>query len=297
MRCCRMLSAALFFVVASATASSASSVKIERDDSGRAVLVAAPAARIISLAPSLTELAFAVGAGEKVVGVSAYSDTPAAAKTRPIIADAGGVNLEALLALKPDLVLAWKSGNRPQDIERIRGLNIPVYVVEIAKLSDVPRSLRDIGTLAQTSSVADSAAQKFEDDIARLRKAHASVKRVSVFFEISRQPLMTINANHVIDEIITLCGGVNVFRDLPVLVPQPSLEALFAKQPDVILYAAEATSNNAAPWERYRGLNAYAQKRVLRVAPDPILRAGPQLAQGARDVCAAIDEARRASKN
>lgn len=277
----------------SSAASAATAAASVRDDQGFTLQIEKPAQRIVTLAPSLAELAFTAGAGGRVVGVSAFSDDPPEAKTRPAIADAAGVNLEALLALKPDLIIAWKSGNKSADIERLRALKIPVYVAEVAKLDDVPRVLRDIGAMAGTEATAKSAATAFEEEIRALRKSYAQQKRVRVFFEISRNPLMTISGQHAIDEVITLCGGENIFKDAPILVPQISLETLFAKQPDAIIYPAAHNSANAAPWERYRGLAAQQRGQVIRVSPDPILRAGSRLAAGAREMCAAIDQARQ----
>lgn len=275
------------------TASAAAATVTVRDDQGFTLQLEKPAQRIVTLAPSLAELAFTAGAGGRVVGVSAFSDDPPEAKTRPAIADSAGVNLEALLALKPDLVIAWKSGNKPADIERLRALKIPVYVAEVAKLDDVPRVLRDIGAMANTEAIAKPAAAAFEDEIRALRKTYTQQKSVLVFFEISRNPLMTINGQHAISEVIALCGGENIFKDAPILVPQISLESLFAKQPDAIIYPADHNSANATPWERYRGLDAQKRGQVIRVSPDPILRAGSRLAAGAREMCAAIDQARK----
>jgi iron complex transport system substrate-binding protein len=263
------------------------------DDQGVTLRLDRAAARIVTLAPSLTELAFTAGAGGSVVGVSAFSDDPPAAKSRTVVADSAGINLEALLALKPDLVIAWKSGNKSADIERIRGLKIPVYVAEVAKLGDVPRVLRDIGTMARTSAIAERTAREFEDEINVLRTTFAHKKKVRVFFEIGRHPLMSINGQHAIDEVITLCGGENILKDAPVLVPQISVETLFAKEPAAIVYAAENNGANAAPWERYRGLSAQKRGHIFRVSPNPILRAGSKMVEGAREVCSAIEAARQ----
>jgi iron complex transport system substrate-binding protein len=266
---------------------------VVKDDQGVSLRFERAATRIVTLAPSLTELAFTAGAGGSVVGVSAFSDDPPVATARKVVADSAGVNLEALLALKPDLVIAWKSGNKSADIERIRGLKIPVYVAEIARLRDVPRVLRDIGAMARSEQIADLAATVFEDEIAALKTTYASKRKVRVFFEISRQPLMSINGQHAIDEIITLCGGENILKDAPVLVPQISVETLFAKEPAAIIYAADKDGANAAPWERYRGLSAQKRGHIFRVSPNPVLRAGSRMVEGAREVCSAIEAARR----
>lgn len=261
-----------------------------RDDSGALVTLPKPAQRIVTLAPSLTELVYASGAGARLVAVSAYSDFPAAAKTLPRVADAAGVSLESLLAIKPDLVIAWKSGNRAADIKRVLELGIPVFVVEVARLADVPLAMRTIGALAGTGDIAEQAAHQFESDVDELRRASRNKKTVSVFFEISQQPLMTINRNHAIDEVIALCGGENVFRDQDSLVFTTSLEELFRLQPQAILFPA---NEEKAPFAQYRGLKAWEQKRIYRIGADELLRTGPRLATGAQQVCAALEQARK----
>lgn len=262
------------------------------DDAKQIVTLQQPAQRIIALAPSLTELAYAAGAGDKLVAVSAYSDYPSSAKKLPQVSDAAGVSFEALLALKPDLVLAWKSGNRASDLERIRGFGIPVFALEIEHMNDVPRALRNIGVLAGLTNPGERAAVEFEQKIAALRKVSSAKSKISVFFEISREPLMTVNRDHAISEVIRLCGGVNVFADVTPLVFVAPLEELFRKQPNTIIYTV-SEKREESPWPRYRGLMAWDAKRIYRVASDPILRAGPRLAEGAAQVCAALDQARQ----
>lgn len=262
------------------------------DDAKQSITLTKPALRIITLAPSLTELAFAAGAGDKVVAVSAYSDFPASAKKLPQVSDASGVSFESLLALKPDLVLAWKSGNRASDLQRIRDFGIPVFAIEIERMNDVPRALRNIGLLANTSSISERAATEFEQRIEKLRAANAAKPKVSVFFEISREPLMSVNRDHAISEIIRLCGGENSFADIAQLVFVAPLEELLHKQPDAIIYTA-SEKREEAPWPRYRGTKAWDNKRIYRIAADPILRSGPRMAEGAAQVCAVLDQARQ----
>lgn len=263
-----------------------------RDDTNQTITIAEPAKRIVTLAPSLTEIVFAAGAGKQVVAVSAYSDFPAEAKKLPQVADFAGVALEALIVQKPDLVIAWRSGNRESDLKRIRALGIPLYVVEVAKMRDVPRVLRDVGLLAGTSQTAEEVARNFEQRAQDLRIRFSNKSRVSVFFEISREPLMTVSDQHAIGEIITLCGAGNVFGDAPLAAFAPSLEKLVSLNPDAIIYPAAADGPNNVPWPRYAVLAAAKKKQIYRVDADPILRPGPRSIEGAEQVCAAIEQAR-----
>jgi iron complex transport system substrate-binding protein len=271
----------------------ASSIDIRvRDDANQTVTLHQPAKRIVTLAPSLTELAFAAGAGKYVVAVSAYSDFPIEAKKLPQVADFSGVSLESLLAQKPDLVLAWKSGNREIDLKRIRELGIPLYIAEVAKMVDVPRALRDIGVLADTQMVADKAAIDFETRSQILKDRFSAKSNISVFFEIAREPLMTVSDKHAIGEIIKLCGGHNVFGDSSLVAFAPSLEKLVSLNPQVIIYPAQLAGPSSTPWPRYQVLSAWKAKQIYRVDPDPILRPGPRAIEGAEQVCAVLEKAR-----
>lgn len=253
---------------------------------------AAPATRVVALAPSLTELVHAAGAGEKLVAVSAYSDYPASARALPEVADAAGIAWERLIGLKPDLVLAWAGGTRPMDIARLRELGIPFLVVEVAKLDDVPRVLRDIGRRAGTDLVAEQAATAFERDLGRLRAASIGKRRVRAFFEISRRPMMTVNGRHVISEVLNACGGENVFADASALAAEPSREELLVRAPEVILYGR--SRGDAARDDRveYGVLPAWRDGKIYSITADYVFRPGPRLLRAAEEVCAALDRAR-----
>lgn len=270
-----------------------------RDDAGKTVTLTTPAKRIIAIAPSLVELAYAAGAGASLVAVSAYSDFPPEAKKLPQVADFSGVSFELLLTLKPDLVLAWKSGNREKDLQRLRDLGIPVYAAEVAKMADVPRVLRDIGKLAGSPAGAEKAANQFESRALGLQKSHANKPKISVFFELGELPLMTINGDHAISEAITLCGGENIWKAAPSLVFTPSREAMVAMQPQVILYPKSAKQAGKVEARRssYEGIQAARDKQIYGINADHILRQGPRFIDGVAEVCDALNEARRNIKN
>ena len=267
-----------------------------RDDEGRLTRLDAPAGRVVTLAPSLTELVFAAGAGDKLAGVSVYSDHPAGARRLPRVADAAGISWESLLALKPDLVLAWKGGTRPADISRLNGLGINVFVVEVKQLADVSRALRSIGKLVARPGPADMAADVFRRQLAALREANAGKPVVRTFFEISANPLMTINRNHVISEMIGLCGGANVFENAAGLVSEPSREELLARAPDVILYGRSSAEKQPANASVYASLPAARDGRIYGIAADYAFRPGPRLLLAAGEICTALDRGRASMK-
>jgi iron complex transport system substrate-binding protein len=254
-------------------------------------VAAQPATRVVALAPSLTEMVFAAGAGDKLVGVSAFSDFPVAARKLPQVADASGIAWESLLALKPDLVLAWKSGTRPADIARLESLGLPVAIIEIRRLSDVPASLRLIGKRLGHGESAESAAGVFERAIEKLRQTNRSKQSVRSFIEISAKPVMTVNRDHVLSELLAICGGENAFADAVALVSEPSREAMMQRSIDVILRAASSPANNR-DLETYRGLAAHSLHRIYPFTADFAFRPGPRLLLAAEEICKGLDRAR-----
>ncbi|MCY7387696.1 MAG: helical backbone metal receptor [Burkholderiales bacterium] len=262
------------------------------DDAGRPKAITYSAKRIITLAPSLTELVYAAGAHGQLVGVSAYSNFPEGATDKPQVADATGVSIEALLALQPDLVLAWKGGTRPADIARLESLGLNVFVIDIRWLADVPRALRTIGKLTGRPNI-DNTPERvsvtFESKLQMLQMANKDKAPVRVFFEISQMPLMTINGQHFISETIKLCGGVNVFSDVAQVVLEPSREALLQRGADVILRPASIHNDVARDKALYSGLAAYGSNRVYAVNADWILRPGPRVLLAAGEICKALD--------
>jgi iron complex transport system substrate-binding protein len=263
------------------------------DERGKTLQLAAPATRIISIAPHLTEIAFAAGAGAKLIAVSAYSDYPPAAKLLPRVGDGARIDIERILRFKPDLVLAWKSGNQAGDIARLERLGIPVWVSEASRLADIARLLREAGRLAGTADAGERAAGAFELELRGLRDARGREHAPRVFYEIWHQPLLTVNGAHMISDAVALCGGTNVFAHLPVLTPSVTLEAVLAARPHIVLGGGSAggEAEFLSRWRSVRlaGLRAAAARYV---APDAIQRPSPRIVEGVRAICAALHAAR-----
>ena len=249
--------------------------------------------RIVSLAPNVTELAYAAGAGGTLVGTVEYSDYPAAARELPRVGDAWRVDVERVLALRPDLVLSWASGTPEDTVARLRSMGLHVVPIETFRLADVSAALRTIGQIAGTVQVADAAARRYEDAVRSLRASHADVRRLSVFIEIDDEPLYTVNGRHVISEVVELCGGSNVFADLPQLAPPVALEAVLARDPEVILSTDDTISDPGQLWRPWMRLKAVRSGTIYSLNSDTLTRATPRLAEGARAVCAALDDARK----
>ncbi len=258
-----------------------------RDDRGVTVQLAAPARRIVTLAPSLAELAYAAGAGGYLVGVSAYSDYPAEVKNLPQLGGFGRFDLERLVKLKPDLAIAWQSGNSAVEVTLLARLGIPLYVAEARRLGDIPRHIEAIGRLAGSDAAAQSSATAFRRGVAELGERHTAARRVTIFHEIWHQPLMTINDTHLIGDVIRLCGGVNPFAGMAALTPTLAEENVLATDPELIV-----TSGPTTQWARFPALRAVRNGRVRVIDPDYLHRATPRILEGARQLCDLLDEAR-----
>ena len=264
------------------------------DDTGQLVVLEKPAQRIISLAPYITELLFAAGAGETIVAVTAFSDYPEAAQSLTQVGDGGGLDLEAILALQPDLVVAWQSGNPRGQVERLQSLGISVFLSEPRRLEDVPATLQRLGRLAGTESVAAAQADSFNRRYAELQEHYAQRPKVSVFYQIWGQPLMTLNGEHLFSDVLRLCGGENVFKALPTLAPQIDIEAVLLANPDVIVVAADdGDSPLLTAWQRWTQLSAVKQGHVFAMPRDQLVRHSPRILDGAERLCKLFDDVRR----
>lgn len=263
------------------------------DDAGQAVTLEKPAQRIISLAPHITELMFAAGAGEAVVGVTEFSDFPAAARSLKQVGGGGGLDMEAIIALQPDLVVAWQSGNPRGQLEHLQALGITVFFSEPRQLEDVPDTLQRLGRLAGTESVAAAQADRFKRRYAELHDNYASRPTVSVFYQIWDRPLMTLNGEHLFSDVVRLCGGENIFNALPALAPQIDIEAVLLANPDVIVVAADdGRSPLLAAWRRWPELSAVKQGHVYAIPRDQLVRHSPRILNGAEHLCELLDAAR-----
>lgn len=262
------------------------------DDLGRRVVLAGPASRIVTLAPSITEAAFAVGSGSRVVGVSAWSDHPAQASSLPVVSSAFAVDLEAIARLSPDLVVAWKDSFRLADISRLEALGARVFVVQSRTLAEIPRLLEV--TAALSGGDAGPATRAFEERLAALRARQAGKPRVRVFLEISHRPLMTVAGRHFMNEALQACGAVNVFGDLAEVAPQVSWEELFARNPGAILGTGPEEGEDAfrRSWAGRVGLEAVRRGKLAYVASRALGRPSPRVVEGIEALCLAVDRVR-----
>jgi iron complex transport system substrate-binding protein len=263
------------------------------DASGASIKLAAPARRIVSLAPNITELLFAAGAGDRVVGNVDFGNYPPAAKALPKV---GGysLDLEAIVALKPDLVMGWESGNAPASISRLRAMGLTVHLSESKRIEDIAGELEQIGKLAGTEATAKAAANAFRERYAALATRFSQRPLVTVFYQIWKQPLMTVNGKQIISDVIRLCGGQNVFANLPALAPNVSVEAVITANPEVIVASGMDDSRPEwlDDWRRWTTLAAVRRDNLYFVPPDVVQRHTPRILDGAEILCAHLETAR-----
>ena len=265
------------------------------DDAGNRLTLAQPAMRIISLAPHVTELLFAAGAGEQLVGTVEHSDYPQAAKNITRIGSHNAIDLERIVALKPDLIVVWQSGTAVAPVEKLRQLGLPVYASEPETLQDIARNLRDLGTLAGTQASANTASNAFLEKLSQLKLRYAAEKTVSVFYQVWHQPMMTVNGAHMISQVIELCGGHNVFADLPALAPKISLESVLLKDPQVIIGGSvvEANPDWKKDWDKWPQIRAVKEQQIFYINPDYLQRQTPRILEGAELLCEKLESVRK----
>jgi iron complex transport system substrate-binding protein len=264
------------------------------DVTGASIKLAVPARRIVSLAPHITELLFAAGAGDRMVGNVDYSDYPPAAKALPKVGGSARLDLEAIVALKPDLVMGWMSGNAPASVSRLRSMGLAVYLSEPNRIEDIATELERIGKLAGTEAVANATATAFRERYARLVSRYSERPPVKVFYQIWKQPLMTVNSKQIISDAIRLCGGRNVFSQLPILAPTITEEAVIAANPELIVASGlgESRPEWLDDWRRWNTLTAVTRNNLYSIPPDLIQRHTVRILDGAEQLCVYLETAR-----
>lgn len=294
--CCRRLPAAAAACVLVVFGNTAAAAITVTDGWGRTVRLAEPAQRIIAVAPSLVENAYAAGIGDKLVGAGAYSNYPPQARKLPRVGSAKNINMEAIIALSPDLVVVWSSGQGASrtTLNRLHRLRIPVYVASPDKLTDIANVIVDLGTLGGRPAHARRVAARFRARLAALRARYADRETVSVFYQVWNKPLLTLSGDQFVGAVIRLCGGRNVFAGLDAVAPRVSLEAVLARNPEAIV----ASGSRAGPpkwlndWKQWPGLQAVKQDNLYAIPSDLIQRPTLRILEGAQRLCHKLQEAR-----
>jgi iron complex transport system substrate-binding protein len=251
-----------------------------------------PANRVVTFAPHLAEMMFEIGAEEKLVGVSAWSDFPQGVLDLPRVGDAFTIDQEQLSLLQPDLVVVWESGMPAHTIDELRTRGYRVAVIRTRSLGDVAEALLALGELTGHAADGRVAASRFTSSIDQLRREYANAAAIDVFFQVSTRPLYTVNREHFISEIIELCGGRNVFSDVEGFAPSVSVEAVVDRNPEVMLAGTDLGEAAFEPWTRWPRLAAIRYGNQFLLPDETIGRPSPRLALAARSVCLALEKAR-----
>lgn len=267
---------------------------VVKDDSGQEIRLKAPAKRIVTLAPHAAESLFAAGAGDKMVGTVEYSDYPPEAKKVPRVGGYSRIDLEAVAALKPDLVIVWQSGNHAGQIDKLKGLGFHVFVTQPNRMEDVALQVERFGQLAGSESTANAVANTFRKRLEALRSANAAKPKIRVFYQIWKSPLMTVGGPQIINDAIKLCGGENVFGQLKQMAPTVSIEAVLEADPEVIVATGmgDAKPEWLHDWDKWTRLTAVKRDNLFHINPDIMQRHTPRILDGAEKLCAHLDIAR-----
>ncbi len=289
----RALRGLLLFAALSLSAGLAAEIVVV-DGSGARVELAQPALRIVSMSPHLTELLFAVGAGPQIVATVDYSNYPPAALDIPRIGSNNAISYESIVGLSPDLVLAWQSGNGGEMIARLKSLGLQVYVDEPGSLHSIAQTLAQLGRLAGREQEGLEAANRYRRKLEQLRDRYSQRPPLSVFYQVWDDPLLSLNGEHVISEVIELCGGRNVFATALPLVPKLSIESVIAVNPQVIIASGEEEQRLRwlEGWRAWPMLGAVQRERLYFVPASLLQRHSPRILEGADLLCQQLEAGR-----
>lgn len=286
--------ALLSLVTATMAANAAITV---RDDDGNVITLQKPAQRIVAMSPHVTELLFAAGGGERIVGAVSYSDYPEAAKKIPRIGTNRQIDMERVIALKPDLIVAWMHGSSERQIDTLRQLGIPIFHSEPLKLDGIADNVQRLGQLLGTESMAQPAAARIRAQFAALTKQYANRPPVRMFYQVWDKPLYTLSGGSIVTDAMRVCGGVNIFADLKVTAPVVSIEGVLQADPEVIFGTAEKDYGGVTLWKQYATMKAVRNGNLFTLDGELLNRAGPRMVDGTRAMCELLEQARQRRKN
>ena len=288
-----MLLAGLAGLAAAGLAAQAQAAITVKDDAGLAVTVAKPALRVVSMAPSVTELLFAAGGGNQIVGAVNYSDYPEAAKRIPRIGSNREIDMELLISLKPDLIVAWRHNSSERQIEMVRRLGVPVFQSDPQTLDGIPDAVLRLGQLLGTDAAARTTATQLREQLAGLRAKYANRSTVRTFYQVWDKPLYTLSGKHILTDAMKLCGGENIFDKLTVTAPIVSIESVLQANPEAIIATAEKNYGGVELWKPYGTLAAVRSNNLFTLDGHLLNRAGPRMVHGTAAMCEVLEQARQ----
>jgi iron complex transport system substrate-binding protein len=286
----RSIARLALLATASVSALAAAPAFIVVDDAGRKISLPHVPQRIVSMAPGATEMLFAGGAGQRVIATVEFSDEPAEARKIPRIGDSNAIDIERVVALRPDVVVVWEGGNNVAQVNRLERLGLPLYRHKVERLADLPVALRRLGALTDTRDVAEKAARDIESRVARLQQRYGRSGGVTVLLEVWNRPIYTVGGSHMMTDSLRLCGARNVFADLKEQGPSVDTEAVIGRDPDVIVAVAPTgtASGWLDEWRRFRSLRAVRNGRLVPFEDARLSRLGPSALDGTEALCEAL---------
>ena len=258
------------------------------DDSGRLIEIDEPPKTIVSLSPHLTELLFDLGVGQTVVGTVSFSDYPNSAKSIPRIGDASALNLERIIQMEPDLVIAWLSGGSFQSVELLIGLGLKVYVNEISSPRDIASSAEKLGVLVGQQKRGLELSHKFSEKIIGIQESRTEIHAPSVFFQLGEEDLFTFSGQHFLGNAIEICGAKNVFSDAPMRVPQVSFESVLRRNPDLIIFSGKSSDTLTSSTKKWQEIGWSHKLRFVDTSE--LFLPSLRFATGLEKLCSAIHE-------
>ncbi len=274
----------LLFLVANVATAEVSVI----DDLGYTITLKVPAKRVISLSPGTTELIYNAGGLEYLKGVVSYSDFPEEAKRIPQVGSYNSVDIEKIVALSPDLIVAWESGNPPLQISKLKKLGLAVYLSEPRDFEDIPSSILRLGILMGSKQIARKNADEFVERLASLQRRYPKTSdKKSAFIQIWNKPLMSINGQHLISKIVAQCNGINIFQDTPQLTLSLGVETIIQHNPDVIFVTRQGDLGDTwlLRWKKWEFMTAVKNNQLYAVNPDFVVRHTPRILDGIEQVC------------
>ncbi|HEY6528059.1 MAG TPA: cobalamin-binding protein [Cellvibrionaceae bacterium] len=284
----------LALYVQSSIAATADETVSAIDVRGKTLILPHKAQRVISLAPSITELLFSAAAADTLVGAVDFSDYPLAAKNIPRVGSYASFDYEAIVKLKPDLIIGWQSGNPTEKIAHLEQLGLKVYLIEPRRLTDLIQSVQNLAILAGNTSQAQHSIEAFNQVVKPLQAQIKNTPAIRVFYQIWHQPLMTLNKQHLFNEMLEVCGGTNVFGDLAPLAPKIDVEAVLKADPDVIIASGMDAQRPEwlDQWQHWPQIKAVKKGNLFFIPPDLLQRQSLRAAEGMSQLCTAINKAK-----
>ncbi len=252
-----------------------------------------PVQRVISLAPHATEIAYAAGLGDKLVAVSEMSDYPEQANRLEKVANYQGLKLERILALRPDLVIAWPMGNPAKELEKLKQFDVPIYYATTRSLDDIANDIEQLSQYSENPQLGKAAAENFRAQLKVLKAKYKNKDKVRYFYQLSEKPIITVVGNNWPSEVFSLCGGENIFTTSGSPYPQVSMEQVITRQPDVIFTSHSAMSHDGI-WSEWKNeLPALKNGHLWSLNSDWLSRPTPRTLNAITEVCKHFETVRQ----